>query len=158
MCIRDRSGCIGRRASLAQAGISKDRRELALAESKLQSHLILQERRSPRTESIRFPRSTVGLVAHHLAPPPWSARLFPTTAPLAAGWPVARPRLHPASRRAVQSAPAITSPVPPRGWLPSKPPRCESQPDVLGDSRRIPPPVSYTHLRAHETPEHLVCR
>src|SRR5665254_18792 len=21
-----------------------------------------------------------------------------------------------------------------------------------------PPPVSYTHLRAHETPEHLVCR
>src|SRR5674536_388144 len=24
--------------------------------------------------------------------------------------------------------------------------------------RGWPPPVSYTHLRAHETPEHLVCR
>src|SRR5678816_4508587 len=24
--------------------------------------------------------------------------------------------------------------------------------------RRCRPPVSYTHLRAHETPEHLVCR
>src|SRR5674536_255909 len=23
---------------------------------------------------------------------------------------------------------------------------------------RVPQPVSYTHLRAHETPEHLVCR
>src|SRR5678816_4941452 len=41
----------------------------------------------------------------------------------------------------------------------------------LDDERRVPepgdaeagrrtrtPPVSYTHLRAHETPEHLVCR
>src|SRR5678816_2215148 len=25
-------------------------------------------------------------------------------------------------------------------------------------SRRFVTPVSYTHLRAHETPEHLVCR
>src|SRR5678815_5503576 len=26
------------------------------------------------------------------------------------------------------------------------------------EDRRNPYPVSYTHLRAHETPEHLVCR
>src|SRR5678815_4130605 len=26
------------------------------------------------------------------------------------------------------------------------------------EALRIPGPVSYTHLRAHETPEHLVCR
>eukprot|EP00658_Telonema_sp_P-2_P015565 TRINITY_DN16001_c0_g1_i2.p1 TRINITY_DN16001_c0_g1~~TRINITY_DN16001_c0_g1_i2.p1 ORF type:complete len:132 (-),score=20.76 TRINITY_DN16001_c0_g1_i2:31-426(-) len=44
------------------------------------------------------------------------------------------------------------------------------QPAVLGDEGRLPVealerprnpsvrPVSYTHLRAHETPEHLVCR
>src|SRR4029450_10360864 len=105
---------------------------------------MLQERRSPRTEPIRFPRWTVGLVAHRLAPPPWSARLFPTTAPPAAGWPVARPRLHLASGRAVESAPAVTAPAPPRGWLPSKPLRCGSPLDVLGGSRRIPPPQSPT--------------
>src|SRR5678816_4502680 len=28
----------------------------------------------------------------------------------------------------------------------------------LGNKRRGFQPVSYTHLRAHETPEHLVCR
>src|SRR5678815_790653 len=28
----------------------------------------------------------------------------------------------------------------------------------LGDVTFANPPVSYTHLRAHETPEHLVCR
>src|SRR5678815_6106134 len=27
-----------------------------------------------------------------------------------------------------------------------------------GHRDETPPPVSYTHLRAHETPEHLVCR
>eukprot|EP00658_Telonema_sp_P-2_P003753 TRINITY_DN11407_c0_g1_i11.p1 TRINITY_DN11407_c0_g1~~TRINITY_DN11407_c0_g1_i11.p1 ORF type:complete len:163 (+),score=40.82 TRINITY_DN11407_c0_g1_i11:117-605(+) len=27
-----------------------------------------------------------------------------------------------------------------------------------GANRAVSPPVSYTHLRAHETPEHLVCR
>src|SRR5678816_2463330 len=37
-------------------------------------------------------------------------------------------------------------------------------PDLRGDpaaqhrDEAEPPPVSYTHLRAHETPEHLVCR
>ena len=33
-------------------------------------------------------------------------------------------------------------------------------PVVLGDVALgdLPEPVSYTHLRAHETPEHLVCR
>src|SRR5678816_3796783 len=31
--------------------------------------------------------------------------------------------------------------------------------ELIRDARRIDPaPVSYTHLRAHETPEHLVCR
>src|SRR5674536_388516 len=29
---------------------------------------------------------------------------------------------------------------------------------VAGVRRAFQPPVSYTHLRAHETPEHLVCR
>src|SRR5678816_3627144 len=29
---------------------------------------------------------------------------------------------------------------------------------VGGEGRLGPGPVSYTHLRAHETPEHLVCR
>src|SRR5678816_908747 len=30
--------------------------------------------------------------------------------------------------------------------------------DETGSSERNATPVSYTHLRAHETPEHLVCR
>src|SRR5678816_4632801 len=32
--------------------------------------------------------------------------------------------------------------------------------DIMGgvDPRSAVKPVSYTHLRAHETPEHLVCR
>src|SRR5678816_2035374 len=30
--------------------------------------------------------------------------------------------------------------------------------DLLGHRPTFPRPVSYTHLRAHETPEHLVCR
>jgi hypothetical protein len=77
---------------------SKDRRELALAESKLQSHLMLQERRSHwRSPSVRFPHSTVGPVADRSAPSLWIARLFPATARLAGGWLVALPRLHPAS-------------------------------------------------------------
>src|SRR5678815_3659550 len=29
---------------------------------------------------------------------------------------------------------------------------------AAADPKRFPEPVSYTHLRAHETPEHLVCR
>eukprot|EP00658_Telonema_sp_P-2_P053894 TRINITY_DN4264_c0_g1_i3.p2 TRINITY_DN4264_c0_g1~~TRINITY_DN4264_c0_g1_i3.p2 ORF type:complete len:139 (-),score=41.29 TRINITY_DN4264_c0_g1_i3:52-468(-) len=29
---------------------------------------------------------------------------------------------------------------------------------IANFSRSMPTPVSYTHLRAHETPEHLVCR
>eukprot|EP00658_Telonema_sp_P-2_P012880 TRINITY_DN14901_c0_g1_i3.p1 TRINITY_DN14901_c0_g1~~TRINITY_DN14901_c0_g1_i3.p1 ORF type:complete len:154 (+),score=44.56 TRINITY_DN14901_c0_g1_i3:75-536(+) len=33
-----------------------------------------------------------------------------------------------------------------------------SKPDAATYSRRIAVAVSYTHLRAHETPEHLVCR
>src|SRR5678816_3431249 len=34
-----------------------------------------------------------------------------------------------------------------------------ARPTLFGRiARRIPKPVSYTHLRAHETPEHLVCR
>eukprot|EP00658_Telonema_sp_P-2_P022843 TRINITY_DN19143_c0_g1_i1.p1 TRINITY_DN19143_c0_g1~~TRINITY_DN19143_c0_g1_i1.p1 ORF type:complete len:115 (+),score=12.56 TRINITY_DN19143_c0_g1_i1:146-490(+) len=38
-----------------------------------------------------------------------------------------------------------------------------AKPSIYGCSPRFPPPpalvaVSYTHLRAHETPEHLVCR
>src|SRR5674536_215422 len=34
----------------------------------------------------------------------------------------------------------------------------DSPPGRPGFVRTDPPPVSYTHLRAHETPEHLVCR
>src|SRR5678816_2660359 len=30
--------------------------------------------------------------------------------------------------------------------------------DLIMRHRKDLPPVSYTHLRAHETPEHLVCR
>src|SRR5678815_3256553 len=30
--------------------------------------------------------------------------------------------------------------------------------DITGNFAHNPEPVSYTHLRAHETPEHLVCR
>eukprot|EP00658_Telonema_sp_P-2_P052467 TRINITY_DN4068_c0_g1_i1.p1 TRINITY_DN4068_c0_g1~~TRINITY_DN4068_c0_g1_i1.p1 ORF type:complete len:102 (+),score=17.97 TRINITY_DN4068_c0_g1_i1:118-423(+) len=34
-----------------------------------------------------------------------------------------------------------------------------SKPDIRSSARgAFPVPVSYTHLRAHETPEHLVCR
>src|SRR5262245_59281608 len=36
--LKQSSWCIGRRTSVAQAGYGKDRRELALAESKLQCH------------------------------------------------------------------------------------------------------------------------
>eukprot|EP00658_Telonema_sp_P-2_P061817 TRINITY_DN50478_c0_g1_i1.p1 TRINITY_DN50478_c0_g1~~TRINITY_DN50478_c0_g1_i1.p1 ORF type:complete len:305 (+),score=68.99 TRINITY_DN50478_c0_g1_i1:193-1107(+) len=36
------------------------------------------------------------------------------------------------------------------------PPRADNLPDFYQGER--PRPVSYTHLRAHETPEHLVCR
>src|SRR5665254_16816 len=43
---------------------------------------------------------------------------------------------------------------------PHGPPRFQWPPRRPGQGRRTPPgaPVSYTHLRAHETPEHLVCR
>src|SRR5674536_375378 len=38
-------------------------------------------------------------------------------------------------------------------------PQCRTQPGrQRRQARTGPPPVSYTHLRAHETPEHLVCR
>src|SRR5678815_2821491 len=33
-----------------------------------------------------------------------------------------------------------------------------NDPGLQGPRRAGGPPVSYTHLRAHETPEHLVCR
>src|SRR5678815_543194 len=35
---------------------------------------------------------------------------------------------------------------------------CTSQWKSLTWTQNGPTPVSYTHLRAHETPEHLVCR
>src|SRR5678816_4805322 len=41
-------------------------------------------------------------------------------------------------------------------WQPSMEGRCEAY--GVGGVMRVPGPVSYTHLRAHETPEHLVCR
>src|SRR5674536_15960 len=37
-------------------------------------------------------------------------------------------------------------------------PRLAEAFEYLNDLRTIAHPVSYTHLRAHETPEHLVCR
>src|SRR5678815_5979704 len=45
---------------------------------------------------------------------------------------------------------------PPRNVNPRSP-RSSSGPKY-GVLSRYPPAVSYTHLRAHETPEHLVCR
>eukprot|EP00658_Telonema_sp_P-2_P072645 TRINITY_DN61764_c0_g1_i1.p1 TRINITY_DN61764_c0_g1~~TRINITY_DN61764_c0_g1_i1.p1 ORF type:complete len:113 (+),score=28.26 TRINITY_DN61764_c0_g1_i1:71-409(+) len=35
---------------------------------------------------------------------------------------------------------------------------CPDQLSPAISSQYMPVPVSYTHLRAHETPEHLVCR
>eukprot|EP00658_Telonema_sp_P-2_P059400 TRINITY_DN48285_c0_g1_i1.p1 TRINITY_DN48285_c0_g1~~TRINITY_DN48285_c0_g1_i1.p1 ORF type:complete len:101 (-),score=12.51 TRINITY_DN48285_c0_g1_i1:111-413(-) len=52
----------------------------------------------------------------------------------------------------------LPQPPPPSSWLDKRPPF----PPALRRSTRTcstqPTPVSYTHLRAHETPEHLVCR
>src|SRR5690348_3787386 len=88
---------------------SKDRRELALAESKLQSHLMLRERDSLHPECGRFPHSTVGLVADRSAPPPQRARLVLATAPPAAARLVCPPRLHPALGPAVESGLVVGS-------------------------------------------------
>src|ERR1051325_8017365 len=105
---------MGGEPPLHRPAFSKDRRELALAESKIESHLMLQERDSLRSECGRFPHSTVGLVANRSAPPPWRARLVLATAPPAAGWLVSPPRLHPASGRAVESGLGVTSSAPPK--------------------------------------------
>src|SRR5678815_2838416 len=52
-----------------------------------------------------------------------------------------------ARRRSGTTAAALDLPARTRAHLPVR---------VL--LARLPDPVSYTHLRAHETPEHLVCR
>src|SRR5678816_2599956 len=43
-------------------------------------------------------------------------------------------------------------------WSDCGPFRTDHYQYVFGNERPMPNPVSYTHLRAHETPEHLVCR
>src|ERR1051325_9370696 len=104
----------GRRTSVAQAGFQQGPAGTPLAESKLRSHLMLQEHGSLRPKCSGFPHSTVGLVADRSAPPPWRARLVLATAPLTAGRLVFPPRLHPASGRAVESGLGVNSSAPPK--------------------------------------------
>src|SRR5678815_3899594 len=55
---------------------------------------------------------------------------------------------------------AYTPHTPPCSWPDPEAVRflTSSLPLVVPDPSPRPHPVSYTHLRAHETPEHLVCR
>src|SRR5678815_5779660 len=86
--------------------------------------------------SINF---TGGLeMRHHLRP--FSPLLFvvPVATALVACGPASAPSARPGARA---TGPLVTS-----------------SPDVLTPVPVPTPAVSYTHLRAHETPEHLVCR
>src|SRR5678815_455062 len=73
----------------------------------------------------------------------------------ALGWPGERIRNRARDRAAVRRRPRCG----PRLSLPRASPLREERPSCrkMGDVL-YEPSVSYTHLRAHETPEHLVCR